>query len=126
MRCVRFRSRAKSTSGGLPSSPYSANCSASRTRRAALASTRGGTQPSFVQVPPMFPRSTSATSAPSSRALSAAVTPAGPPPTTTTSKDIGSPLSSLSIIVPGLQPERDVLRPYGLLHDGEQAPTQLP
>src|SRR5579859_184821 len=53
--------------------------------RAARASTRVGTQPSLVQVPPRLPRSMSATSAPSSRARKAAVTPAGPPPITTTS-----------------------------------------
>src|SRR3712207_3267348 len=51
----------------------------------ALASARVGTQPSLVQVPPSFSRSIRMTSAPSSRALRAAVTPAGPPAITTNS-----------------------------------------
>ncbi len=81
---------AKSIVGFSAASPYSVNCSASRMSRAALASTRVGTQPSLVQVPPICPRSISATDAPSSRARSAAVAPAGPPPMT-----IRSNMSSL-------------------------------
>ena len=92
----------------------------------ALANTRVGTQPSLVHVPPIRSRSTSATEAPSSRARSAAVTPAGPPPMTMTSKSftftpyvclpIWSPTSvSLSLRGPLSNPQGHVGRLHGLL-----------
>src|SRR5215212_9992995 len=125
MCCARLSSRAKSTSGGSPSSPYWANCSASRTSRAALASTRLGTQPSFVQVPPMLPRSTSATSAPSSRARRAAITPAGPPPTTITSNILRLTFSGSHRPVPRRsQPERSVLRLHRAPYHSHQLVAQ--
>src|SRR5919199_4567939 len=127
MCCARFSSRTKSTPGGSPSSPYSAKRSASRTRRAALASTRVGTQPSFVHTPPMFPRSTSATSAPSSLARSAAITPAGPPPITTTSNIFRLAFAEPQVHRPILrrpQPQRDVRRLHRLPHDRDHLITQ--
>src|SRR3954454_7967723 len=69
----------------------------------------------------MFPRSTSATVAPSSRARRAAVTPAGPPPITTTSNTI-RPLSSRS--ARRNQPQRGVLGPHGLVDNRDQLPSQ--
>src|SRR5258708_28940830 len=105
---------AKSTVGFSPTSPYSAYCSASRTSRAALASTRVGTQPSLVQVPPICPPSTSATVAPSSRARSAAVAPAGPPPMT-----IRSNISSLLLACPQSVPFKERVFVHPLQGGGE-------
>jgi hypothetical protein len=63
---------------------------ASRTSRAARARVRTGAGPWFRLVPPTRLASTRVTSAPSSRACSAAVAPAGPPPST--SSRITAPL----------------------------------
>src|SRR5215203_3530107 len=70
----------------------------------------------------MFPRSTSATPAPSSRARRAAVTPAGPPPITTTSNTVRPALASLPARRP--QPQRDVPRLHRLMHDRNQLTTK--
>src|SRR5262245_9123123 len=55
-----------------------------RIKRAACASERTGTGPSVAAMPPKAPRVTSVTLAPNSAARSAAITPAGPAPMTTT------------------------------------------
>src|SRR5687768_12603094 len=71
----------------------------------------------------MFPRSTSATVAPSSRARRAAVTPAGPPPITTTSNTVRAPLGPLG---PAWrpQPQRGVPRLHRLVYHRDQRPAQ--
>ena len=58
----------------------------SRISRAACASVRTGTGPSLAAIPPNSSRVTSAVRAPSRAARSAATTPAGPAPITTTSR----------------------------------------
>jgi hypothetical protein len=66
--------------------PYDPAARTSRISRAALASTRVGTQPVFTHVPPVRSDASSTTTrAPSSAARSAAAVPAGPAPITATS-----------------------------------------
>src|SRR5688572_25392735 len=64
--------------------PNRSSLRAPRSKRAAWASVRTGTGPSFAAMPPNAPLVTSVVRAPSSAARSAAMTPAGPAPTTTT------------------------------------------
>src|SRR5688572_31568271 len=65
--------------------PNRSSLRAPRSKRAACASVRTGTGPSFAAMPPNSPRVTSVVRAPSSAARVAAMTPAGPAPITTTS-----------------------------------------
>src|SRR4029453_9973330 len=69
-----------STCGASPRKPNCPQDWVSRSSRAARARGRTGAGPWFRLVPPTRLASTSVTSAPSSRACSAAVAPAGPPP----------------------------------------------
>src|SRR3954453_13706530 len=73
--------------------PYRPSCRASRISRLPCASVRTGTGPSWRAIPPISALATSCVRAPRSAARSAATTPAGPAPMTTTSV-IGSPLLS--------------------------------
>jgi hypothetical protein len=70
----------------------------SRISRAACASVRTGTGPSLAAIPPNPSRVTSAVRAPSRAARSAAITPAGPAPITSTSKLSPAGLFIASII----------------------------
>src|SRR5215212_6047556 len=75
-------------------------------------------------MPPICSRSISATVAPSSRARRAAVTPAGPPPITTTSNTVRLPLTSFPSVRRRPQPQRDVLGLHSLPYHRDQLTTQ--
>src|SRR5215208_338566 len=72
----------------------------------------------------MFPRSTSATVAPSSRARRAAVTPAGPPPITTTLNTVQLTFWTFRPVGQRPQPKRGVSRLYRLPDHRDQFSTQ--
>ena len=82
---TRAAVRAHTRCAAGTSTPKSPAERASRSTRAVRASNRVGTQPVFTQVPPTRAASTRTVRAPSWAARTAALTPAGPAPITTTS-----------------------------------------